>query len=309
METYLRLCSLCLTMLLTIFSVQGGQGMSKETPVADKPAAKAQRSSSQVQVSISDIEVSIYDSDAGKASLSQKISLPNKLSSIPNVPENQKLVVKFTVRNQADNQPVKADQTFLRLTNGKVKEVVLVAEADGDSYKVEVDLSKRAAEFARLSGQYDVRIEVGDVNIAKAVSANLGSVKLSFPGGVDNIPDPLARFAPKPEIKHTFREPEKRPPALVSTAFSFAVLAPMVVLWALWARLGINFRNFDLHPTSLVFYGSLGAIFYLYYMFWIFLDMFTTLKYLTVLGAVAFFSGNAMFARLHRRRHGKEIKE
>lgn len=311
METYLRLCYFCLTGLLSAWSVHGGQGMSKETPVV-----RAQRGSDssklaqQTQVSISDIEVSAYDADAAKASFSQKVTLPDRLSSAPSVPENQKLIVKFTVRNLAGNLPVKSDQAFVRLTHAKpLKEVVLVAEADGDGYKVVVDLTKRASEFSRLAGQYDVRIEVGDVNIAKAVSAHLGSVHLAFPNGMDTIQDPLLRFSAKPEIKHTFREPEKRPPAVVSTAFSFAVLAPMVVLWGLWGRLGLNFKNFDFHPASLVFYASLGGIFYLYYMFWMFLDMFTTLKYLTVLGAIAFFSGNAMFARLHRRRYGKEMKE
>lgn len=89
-----------------------------------------------------------------------------------------------------------------------------------------------------------------------------GTVKLNFPGGVEELADPLARFSPKPEIKvwyfgmgyrrrnegnvgnyeffcfqHLFREPEKRPPATVSSAFSIAVILPFVLLWGLVSKI------------------------------------------------------------------------
>jgi oligosaccharyltransferase complex subunit delta (ribophorin II) len=230
-----------------------------------------------------------------------------KLASALNVAESQRLLIKFSVKS--GSEAIKADQAFVRLTNSKADlEFVVVGEIDGDGYKVDLDVAKRANEFSRLSGTYELRIDIGDVGFSNAISALLGSVKLNFVSGVTELPDPLTRFQPKPEIKHLFREPEKRPAAVVSTAFSFAVLAPVLILLGLWAKLGINFKNFDFHPASLVFYASLGAIFYLYFNFWLFLDMFTTLKYLTLLGVVASLSGSVAYGRMYRRRTGKETK-
>ncbi|XP_055335498.1 dolichyl-diphosphooligosaccharide--protein glycosyltransferase subunit 2-like [Paramacrobiotus metropolitanus] len=282
-----------------------GQGASKDAK-AKEPAKPTKK----IKVTVPEIEIITQDPDGGKSASSVKVVRPNKLASAVNVAENQKLVVKFPVKNEADNELVKPDQAFVRLTHSKLdREVVLVAEADAAGHKVELDLSKRAGDFNRLSGTYQLHVDVGDARFSNAISAHVGSVKLNFPGGIEELSDPLARFVAKPEIKHMFREPEKRPPATVSTAFSFAAIAPFVLLWLLWIRLGINFRNLDFHPSSIVFYGSLGGIFYLYYMFWISLNMFTTLKYLSVLGLIAFFSGNAMFARMNRKRTGREIKE
>jgi len=284
--------------------VQCGQGASKEAK------AEPVKSGPKITVSVPEIEITAFDVEGGKAASSQKISPPKKLSYDLNIAENQKLIVKFAVKNAADNQNVKADQAFVRLTNVKAdREVALVADADGNAYKVEVDLTKKGADFNRLNGVYEVHVEVGDFGFSNAVSALVGNVKLNFPNGVDEVSSSSDRFASRPEIKHLFREPEKRPPATVSTAFSFAVMVPFVLLWLLWAKLGINFRNFDVHPSALVFYASLGGIFYLYYMFWLSLDMFTTLKYLSGLGLVAFFSGSMFFARMNRRRTGKEVKE
>lgn len=303
-----RLFVLIGSAFLLSICVQAGQTASKEA----KPAAAKEpvKNAQKIKISLADLEVSVYDNDAGKVSSSQKLANGGKLSAALDIGENQKLIVKFVVRNAADNQAVKSDQAFVRLTHPKAdREVVLIAEQDGDAYKLELDIPKRAVDFHRLSGSYELRVDVGDVNFLNAISSHVGTVKLNFPNGVTELADPLARFAVKPEIKHTFREPEVRPPATVSSAFSLAVLAPFVLLALLWARLGVNLNNFDFHPASLVFYGALGGIFYLYYLFWVSLNMFTTLKYLTVLGTVAFFSGNAMFARQHRKRTGKEIKE
>ena len=50
---------------------------------------------------------------------------------------------------------------------------------------------------------------------------------------------------PKPEIAHMFREPEKRPPAVVSNAFTILCLAaPFAVLFGAWAKLGVNISGF-----------------------------------------------------------------
>lgn len=70
--------------------------------------------------------------------------------------------------------------------------------------------------------------------------------------------------APRPEIIHMFRPPEKRPPTVVSTVFIALVAAPVLVLLVLWSRLGLNLDSLASVPKlhALLFHVSLtGTIF------------------------------------------------
>ncbi|KHN77592.1 Dolichyl-diphosphooligosaccharide--protein glycosyltransferase subunit 2, partial [Toxocara canis] len=51
-----------------------------------------------------------------------------------------------------------------------------------------------------------------------------------------------------PEIKHMFREPEKRPSQVVSDAFT-------------WLRVGINFGNMPVSPWVIAFHAGLTGLF------------------------------------------------
>jgi len=53
---------------------------------------------------------------------------------------------------------------------------------------------------------------------------------------------------------------------------------------------------------ALGFHVGLGAIFGLYYMFWLELNMFTTVKYLIMIGVVTFLCGNSMLSGLAEKR-------
>ena len=107
---------------------------------------------------------------------------------------------------------------------------------------------------------------------------------------------------PKPEIRHLFKEPEKRPPALVSTAFTGLCLLPFAVMLIAWLRLGVNVSAFSLSLSSLGFHAGMGSIFLLYVYFWLQLDMFTTIKYLLMAGVVTFLCGNSMLVKIADRR-------
>ena len=99
------------------------------------------------------------------------------------------------------------------------------------------------------------------------------------------------RYEMKPEIVHRFREPEKRPPVLVSFAFTAAVLAPVPILLLSWYLIGLNLSRFRFSLSALLFHGSLGLIFALYTLFYIRLNMFVTMKCLSGVLVIAFLSG------------------
>ncbi|KAM7292829.1 dolichyl-diphosphooligosaccharide--protein glycosyltransferase subunit 2 [Ixodes scapularis] len=105
-------------------------------------------------------------------------------------------------------------------------------------------------------------------------------------------------MAPSLASQHLFREQEKRPPAFLSNAFCGLVLAPLLLLFVLWGRIGVNLSNFPFSLSTVLFHLGLAAIFGLFTCFWLRLTMFTTLKYLAALGAVTFISGHGMLTRL-----------
>jgi len=132
---------------------------------------------------------------------------------------------------------------------------------------------------------------------------------------------------PLPEIVHQFRAPDKRPPAVVSFAFTALVLAPFlfflvgVSILQLNCRkcntyspllfllsplfiynktkklvfVGANVSNFPFNSTAFFFaagfQGCIGSIFALFFIYWLRLNMVQTLCYLLALALAAIFFG------------------
>ena len=107
---------------------------------------------------------------------------------------------------------------------------------------------------------------------------------------------------PKPEITHMFREPEKRPATVVSTAFTALCLVPLGGLILAWIKLGANISLFPFGLSSIFFHLGLGSIFILYFCFWSQLHMFVSMKYLIMIGVVTFLCGNSLLTKLAEKR-------
>ena len=60
-------------------------------------------------------------------------------------------------------------------------------------------------------------------------------------------------------VQHQFREPEARPPSLVSNIFTALVLSPLLLLLVLWLRVGVNVSNFPASLSALGFHLGLGG--------------------------------------------------
>ena len=191
-------------------------------------------------------------------------------------------------------------QTFVRLHNQKTgQEVVFVAEPDSKNvYKFELDTSERKTEFDSASGTYTLYLIIGDATLENPILWNVADVVIKFPE--EDVPSTVQSknlFVPKPEIKHLFREPEKRPPTVVSNTFTALILSPLLLLLILWIKIGANISNFSFAPSIIVFYMGHAAMLGLMYVYWTQLNMFQTLKYLAILGGVTFLAGNRMLAQ------------
>ncbi|KAK9055701.1 hypothetical protein SSX86_026786 [Deinandra increscens subsp. villosa] len=200
-------------------------------------------------------------------------------------------------------------QALLKLRHESGVEHIFVVENSGRHFEITLDFLGLVEKFYYLSGQYDIELTVGDAVMENSFLQPLGSIDLDLPKAPEKTAqpppqavNPYLRYGPKAEIAHIFRVPEKRPPQEVSFAFLGLVLVPFLAFLVGLLRLGVNFKNF---PTSaipatfaILFHGGIAAVLVLYALFWLKLDLFTTLKSLGIIGIFLMFVGHRTLSHL-----------
>lgn len=258
-------------------------------------------------VVIANAEIGVADADQGTAPKLSAVSHPGKLSKVLTADHHHKVVFKFALQDKASGEKIRAHQVFVRLSSQDVgSEIIFVAEPDSNSvYKFDLDVSAKSKDFGSRSGKYSLELIVGDAVISNPISWLVTDINLKFAEEADAAPA-APEGALKPEIRHLFREPEPRPPAPVSSLFTLLCLAPVLIMLVLWLRLGVNISNFPFSLYAIGFHVGLGGIFGLYYYFWLQLNMFTTVKYLMMVGVVTFLCGNKMLVGIAAKRAKSE---
>uniref|UniRef100_UPI00358F6FD9 dolichyl-diphosphooligosaccharide--protein glycosyltransferase subunit 2 isoform X3 n=1 Tax=Myxine glutinosa TaxID=7769 RepID=UPI00358F6FD9 len=256
-------------------------------------------------VEVSNMEVSTLDKDQSMSAKITQVPYPSKAPSTFTADGHQKLALSFKIVDKHSGDMLTPQQAFVRIQSQRSgQEVVFVAEPDPQLlYHFELDPQERRAQFGAASGTYSVFLVVGDATIDDPLHWHLGNVLLKF--SEEDAP-PIAKteklYTSKPLIEHMFRQPEKRPTRVVSNAFTFLVLCPLMLLFVLWFKLGVNLRNFTFAPSTIFFHLGLGSMLVLLYMFWSHLNMFDMLKYLTALGLFTFLAGNRMLSQMAAKR-------
>jgi oligosaccharyltransferase complex subunit delta (ribophorin II) len=265
--------------------------------------------SAKVSVEVSPIDVTVTTADTISSAESKPVSVsyPKTASAVTKMDSSQKLVVKFKLVEAKSKEALSPHQVFFRFTNqASGKEVIFVAYpgAQAGSYVFSIDLSERAASFGSASGLYTVSLIVGGATVSNSFEWVLTNVDMKFSG--EAATPTASPFVAKPEIAHLFREPEARPPMIISTVFTALVLAPAAVLFLGWIAVGVNVSNFSFSLWSLLFHGGIGAILAILALFWLHLNMFQALGLLAVAGFVTFLSGNFALAARHSARAQKD---
>lgn len=101
---------------------------------------------------------------------------------------------------------------------------------------------------------------IGDPIISNPFRWTLAEAELRISGlahAAQSPPAPIRGM--RPEIKHMFREPERRPPPFITTLFTGLVLAPLLILFVIWFKLGVNVSNFQFSISALMFHAGLGC--------------------------------------------------
>ncbi|XP_068119502.1 dolichyl-diphosphooligosaccharide--protein glycosyltransferase subunit 2 isoform X2 [Hyperolius riggenbachi] len=252
------------------------------------------------EVGIGNVDLSVVDKDQSISPKTARVVFPSKAKGSFTTDSHQNFALSFQLTDVNTGASLTPHQTFVRLHNQKTsQEVVFVAEPDTKgTYRFELDVTERKSEFDSASGTYTLFLIVGDATLENPILWNMADVLIKFPE--EDAPTPMQSknlFTPKQDIQHLFRDPEKRPPNVVSNTFTALVLAPLLLLFILWIKIGVNISNFSFAPSTLVFHLGHAAMLGLMYVYWTQLNMFQTLKYLAILGVVTFLAGNRMLAQ------------
>lgn len=263
------------------------------------------------KVRLDRIEVSVSDTDSQTATQRVWLETGYKFPEVYQMDHQQKLNLRFDLFDDQTNKVIAVHQAFVRFTDKSGAEIIFIAEQDvAKAYKFEMDVGLRAQDFGGKSGVYAVDLVIGDASIVNSFVRNLGEVNLKF--SLDSKKEASANGPlrqARPEIHHMFREPEKRPPRFVSDLFTGLCFAPILILFILWGRLGINASNFSFSLSALGFHGGLGAIFSLFLCFWLKLDMFQTIKYLLPIALFTFLTGNRVLRYIASKRLEKSAEK
>jgi len=252
-------------------------------------------------IAVEDVQLGTREKDQTDASLAS-VTFPQQAADL-SADSQQKIIMKFRVKDLTDGTYITPHQTFVRFV-GKAtgQEVIFVAEPDKNGlYKFEVNLNTAGKEqFNSASGHYSVHLIVGDASISNPVFWHFADVALKF--GSD--PEPAESTAmeklyeARPEIQHVFRQPEPRPPAILSQAFTVACVLPIILAFVLWGKVGANVGNMKLNLKTIIFQLGIAGIFGLYVYGWMHLNMFQIIKYLVGIGSITFVFGNAVLSDL-----------
>lgn len=251
-------------------------------------------------IAVEDVELGTREKDQTDASLSS-VAFPEQAGDL-SADSQQKIIMKFRVKDLTDGTYITPHQTFVRFVSKSTgQEVIFVAEPDKNGlYKFEVNLNTASKEqFNSASGHYSVHLIVGDASISNPIFWHFADVALKF--GSDPEPEASAMeklYDVKPEIKHMFRQPEPRPPAILSQAFTVACILPIFLAFILWSKVGANLGNMKLNLKTIIFQLGIAGIFGLYVYGWVHLNMFVIIKYLVGIGSVTFVFGNAVLSDL-----------
>ncbi|KAM7423154.1 hypothetical protein PAMA_010941 [Pampus argenteus] len=252
------------------------------------------------EVAVTNMDLSVVDKDQSIGTKTTRVDYPSKAKTPFTADSHQNFAMSFQLVDVNTGVELTPHQTFVRLHNQKTgQEVVFVAEPDSKNlYKFELDTAERKSEFDSISGTYSLHLIVGDATLDNPILWNVADVLLKFvdeeaPAAIQ----PKTLYIPKPEIQHLFREPEKKPPTVVSNTFTALILSPFLLLLILWIKLGANTSNFSFSPSTVLFHIGHAAMLGLMYVYWTHLNMFQTLKYLAIIGGITFLAGNRMLAQ------------
>lgn len=211
------------------------------------------------KVKLEKIEIGISETDSQTQTKKATLEYGKKLGEIFQLDHQQKLTIKFDLFDALTNKIIGVHQAFVRFSSKDNSEIIFISEQDvSKAYKFDMDVGARSGDFGHKSGTYSVDLIIGDSSLVNSFKWTLGEINLKFQQEAkQETGAPLRQKMP--EIHHKFREPEKRPPRFLSDVFTGLCLAPILILFILWAKLRVNVSNFSFSLSALGFHLGFGG--------------------------------------------------
>ncbi|WIA23212.1 hypothetical protein OEZ86_010100 [Tetradesmus obliquus] len=302
-------CLICLGLLLCIAQAQDAaepEVQASSEPAADSPPKKAS------VLGVDSISVTVYAAD-GKKESTKKGKLDEALLKATALRSGQYVEVSFTPL--LDGAPAKPQQAMLAAASKAYPGLTAYAVAKaqkGGSHVASLGTAAIEKQLGSLGGELALSLLLGDPAAPLGVSGSIGSLLLPEAATGSAAPKPkllTAGHQPvnnfKPNIAHIFRTPDKRAPAVVSLAFTGLALAPLALLVLYLGALGVNFAGFPSGTAglwALLFHGGIAALLGLYALFWLRLDLASTLPAALGLGAFTALTGYKALSALSAQR-------
>jgi oligosaccharyltransferase complex subunit delta (ribophorin II) len=259
-------------------------------------------------ITVSNVQLAVLDSDSGIPDFSAVLDFEKQEKTSLSANHLQKLRLSFELTSPSGSS-FKPQQIFLKLVHETHVEHLYLVKSSGKGFELTLDFLGLVEKLQYLSGTYSVVLIVGDETMENSFVWTLASLDLDLPEAPEGTAPPPtvpvevnARFAPKPEIAHIFRQPEKRPPILLSNVFLGLALLPLIGFFVGLRYLGANIKLFPttglLGVAAFSFHGAIASILLLYFLFWLKLDLFTTLKVLGFLVLLTLLPGHSVLSYL-----------
>ncbi|KAF2540468.1 hypothetical protein F2Q68_00029619 [Brassica cretica] len=257
-------------------------------------------------ITIENAEIAVLDSDVGSVESQKKLDLTKDEAVSLSANHLQKLRLSFQLTTPLGHV-FKPHQSFLKLKHESQVEHIFLVKTSGKKSELVLDFLGLVEKLYYLSGKYEIQLTIGDASMENSLLSNIGHIDLELPERPEKAArpplqptDPYSRYGPKAEISHIFRVPEKLPAKQLSLVFLGLIVLPFIGFLIGLTRLGVNIKSFPSSvgaaTSALLFHGGIGAVLLLYVLFW--LDLFTTLKALSLLGVFLLFVGHRTLSHL-----------
>ncbi|CAI5469693.1 unnamed protein product [Closterium sp. Yama58-4] len=260
-------------------------------------------------MAVTSVSVAVLDSDGATPEAEKKLDFEKRTNFTDlSATHLQKLRVSLSLATPSGKAFV-PHQAVLQLVNSIGMAYSFLLKPSGSTLSVQLELLELMDRLFYHSGEYTLKLIIGDQVMDNSFDWQLGTVDLDLPVAPETAPKLPARpeslverFAAKPEIAHIFRKPDPRPAVVVSYSFVALALLPLVLLLVGLAVLGVNLKAFPSGGvpllSALAFHGGIAALLLLYVAFWVQVNLFTTLKLIILLAVLTAIPGHQVLSYL-----------
>uniref|UniRef100_A0A1D1XVI8 Ribophorin II n=1 Tax=Anthurium amnicola TaxID=1678845 RepID=A0A1D1XVI8_9ARAE len=243
---------------------------------------------------ITDMKLAVTTSDSVRK-LTESITYPSSLDKPIELAQGDNLKVIFSIHDKETKKGIQPHQSMLILSSKQagIQIPIIVTVREKGKARAELNMKSAPKDLLSSPGNYSLSLIIGTFSHNNPINYHIGTVIIDIPY-TPSVPVPV-KYGPKPEIYHTFKPDQKLPSIYISYTFMMIVLSPWLFLIGAWIHLGVNVSFLTSEPGSLPaiisFLFTLLAIEILFYNYWIHLNIFQTLSWLSGLSILAFLLG------------------